>query len=117
MKRELIESNVSNIISFIRDVAENNVYTIPFGENVDEVFVSLKDLYREYDVWCRENDTKGRKSNRETLNEPLKGELGIEKTQGPRPARARGFTLNREAMLPYFKIAFAKPGFEFIVAE
>ena len=117
MKRELIESNVSNIISFVKDVCENNLFTIPFEEDKEEIFVALKDLYQEYDLWCRQNDTKGRKSSRETLHEALNAELDVEKQMGPRPARARGFNLNREAMLPYFRTAYAKPNFEYIVGE
>jgi hypothetical protein len=117
MKRDLIESNVSNLISFIKDICENNLYEIPFEQDKDEIFVSLKDLYREYDLWCRHNDTKGRKSSREALHEPMHAELGVEKTMGPRPARARGFTLNRAAMLPHFRTAYAKPNFEYVVAE
>jgi len=117
MKRELIESNVSNIISFVKDICENNLFTIPFEEDKEEIFVSLKDMYQEYDLWCRSNDTKGRKSSRETLHEALNAELGVEKKMGPRPARARGFNLNRESMLPHFRTAYAKPNFEYVVAE
>ena len=117
MKRELIESNVSNIISFIKDICENNLFAIPFDENEAEIFVSTKDLYQEYDLWCRQNDTKGRKSSRATMHEPLHAELGIVKCRGPRPARAEGFKLNREAMLPYFKTVYSKPEFAYIVAE
>jgi len=117
MKRELIESSVLNIVSFIKDLVENNLFEIPFEKDKEDIFVALKDLYKEYDVWCRENDTKGRRSNRETQHEPLESELGIGQVRGPRPSRARGFTLNREAMLPYFRTAYANPEFEYIVAE
>ena len=117
MKRDMIEANVSNLVSFVMDVCENNIYTIPFEEDKEEIFVSLKDLYQEYDLWCRQNDTKGRKSSRETLHEALNKELGIGKVRGPRPARTRGFTLNRAAMLPHFIKAYAKPDFEYVVAE
>ena len=117
MKRELIEGNVSNVVSFIKDVVENNITHIPFEEKEDEIFVSLKDLYEEYDAWCRQNDTKGRKNRRDTLHEPLFTELGIEKTMGARPARARGFKLNREDMLAHFRTAYANPNFEYVVAE
>jgi phage/plasmid-associated DNA primase len=117
MKRDMIGANVSNIVSFVKDVCENNIFTIPFEEEKIELFVSLKDMYQEYDLWCRQNDTKGRKSSRETLHAALNTQLGIEKSRGPRPAQARGFKLNREAMLPHFQTAYAKPEFEYIVAE
>ena len=117
MKRDLIESSVLNIVSFIKDLVENNLTEIPFEKDKEEIFVALTGLYKEYDLWCRENDTKGRRSNRETLHESLESELGIEKQMGPRPKRARGFNLNRANMLPYFRNAFANPEFEYVVAE
>jgi phage/plasmid-associated DNA primase len=117
MKRDLIESNVSNVISFIKEICENNLLYFPFEKDTEEIFVSTKELYQEYDLWCRCNDTKGRKSSRATMHEPLHAELGIEKARGPRPKRLEGFKLNREAMLPYFRTAYAKPEFEYVVAE
>ena len=90
MKRDMIEANVSNLVSFVMDVCENNIYTIPFEEDKEEIFVSLKDLYQEYDLWCRQNDTKGRKSSRETLHEALKKELGIKKSQGSSSRTSQG---------------------------
>jgi hypothetical protein len=117
MKRELIEDNASNIVSFVKDVCENNIFSIPFEEATIEIFVSLKDLYEEYDLWCRQNDARGRKSSREGLHAPMFACFKIKKSQTPRPARKEGFVLNRTLLLPHFREAYAKPDFEFIVAE
>lgn len=116
MKRELIEASVSNIVSFIKDICENNVSGIPYAEDENEIFISVKHLYNEYDAWVRTNDAKGRKSSRESLKEPLDTHLKIKQCRGPRPARAEGFTINRVIVLPEFKAAFANPEFNYVVS-
>lgn len=116
MKRELIKSNVNNVITFVKDVCENVISEIPFEECDAEIFVSLRTFYNEYDIWCKQNDAKGRKSSREGLHGPMKQCFDVVKTR-PRPARLEGYLLNREHLLPYFQSAYQKPDFEFIVAE
>ena len=44
MKRELIEANVNNIVSFIKEVCENILCAISFEEDKNEIIYNVNEL-------------------------------------------------------------------------
>jgi hypothetical protein len=120
MKRELIGSSVDNVVLFIKDVCENNVNGIPFPANQEgnKIFSPIIELYAKYDMWVKENDSKGRKSSRESLRDPLEQYLKIKETKrGARGNQKKGFEINRIELLPHFRDAFANPKFDYAISN
>ena len=120
MKRELIGASVDNVVLFIKDVCENNVNGIPFPANQEgnKIFSPIIELYAKYDMWVKENDSKGRKSSRESLRDPLEQYLKIKETKrGARGNQKKGFEINRVELLPHFRDAFANPKFDYAISN
>lgn len=109
MKQELIGLNVTNLVAFVLDICENNVYSFEYPETKEEITPSIGDMLRAYNEWCRDNDNKGSRLNKRQLMDRLKDVI-INMGAGSK------IRINRTEILPKLRDHFRKEDMEYNIA-
>ena len=109
MKQELIGLNVTNLVAFVLDLCENNVYSLEYPETEEEITPSVGELLRAYNEWCRDNDNRGSRFNKRQLMDRLT-EFGINRGAGGK------IIINRTEILPLLRDSFSKENMEYTIA-
>jgi len=118
LKRDMIGDNANNVVLFLKDVCENQIYGLEYDNDTVEITPRCTGLFTEYKDWCKHNDEKGSKQNATAFKKYLKNEFGIGIYQPDMPdgSKPRRHKINRETLLDKFKTKFCNVAFAYSVS-
>jgi hypothetical protein len=118
MKRDMIGASADNVILFMKDVCENEIGSLPYEKDMEEITPTCVDVFESYVVWCRNNDEKGRRHNKGKFAENLNRLFDITIVRPViNEGRLRRFKINRARLLNKFKTNYKNNDFEYQIAE
>ena len=118
LKREMIGNSVDNVVLFLKEICENEIYGLEYDNETVEITPGCNMLFIEYTDWCKRNDEKGRRYKKGKFAEYLKDkfEIGVYRPRLANPERIKMHRINRDMMLDKFKTIYKNDNFEYLVA-
>jgi hypothetical protein len=116
-KLDLIGDQAPDIVTFMREVCENDTL-ISFDTEFDILHITSKSLFTEYKEWCVRclYRPKGLRTFYATLNEQF-GLCHKDRHYDKEGKRYRGYKIERELMILKFRVLYSDEEFKYTIAD